>query len=363
MCAAAPILTNQNGNRTGTSHAKRAGRGMELRLRTGLPTDAVGWVLPADDHAGQAVGPAGMNRHLILALVAVMAISACAMPAGPPPSPTPTDTAMGNDLADEINRLRRALAADAPASIPPDAKHEAVWAARASAELARSGVAIDTPQLVVIVDRAPSVQALLVMLAQPNAPWRMIGGDKVSTGQAGRTGYFITPTGVFGHTDGIVGYRALGTPNESGIRGLGGKGMRVWDFGWQQAAPGWGADRAPRDIRMLLHATDPVYLEPRLGRPASKGCIRVSTAMNRFLDRFGVLDAAYERAAPTDPRIARVLLPERTPTWLAGEWLIIIDSSAETATSGEVEAPTDGPEFNAPGAAAAATACPEGAVR
>lgn len=61
------------------------------------------------------------------------------------------------------------------------------------------------------------------------------------------------------------------------------------------------------NIRLLLHATDPDYLEHRRGRPASKGCVRIPAAMNRFLDRHGVLDADYERAA--------------------GDALVVIDSS------------------------------------
>ncbi len=153
-----------------------------------------------------------------------------------------------------------------------------------------------------MVDRDPSVQQLRIILARPDAPWQVIGGSKVSTGQAGRHGYFITPVGVFLHTDGILDYRALGTFNENHIRGLGLKGMRVWDFGWQTAERGWGVDRDTVEIRLEMHATDPEYLEQRLGRPASEGCVRVPATMNRFLDVHGVLDADYERAAQEDPR-------------------------------------------------------------
>jgi hypothetical protein len=66
---------------------------------------------------------------------------------------------------------------------------------------------------------------------------------KVSTGQAGRRGYFITPIGAFQHTDDILDYRALGTFNENHIRGLGMKGTRVWDLGWQTAERGWRVER------------------------------------------------------------------------------------------------------------------------
>jgi hypothetical protein len=40
-----------------------------------------------------------------------------------------------------------------------------------------------------------------------------------------------------------------------------------------------------------------------------------------------VLDADYERAAPDDARIRAVLLPARQPTPLAGNVLVVVDSS------------------------------------
>src|SRR5258708_40290537 len=92
-------------------------------------------------------------------------------------------------------------------------------------------------------------------------------------------------------------------------------------------APLRAGDRGRGDIRLLLHATDPDALERRLGGPASKGCVRIPAAMNRFLDRHGVLDADYERAAKDDPRFEAVLLRERTPTPLAGNALVIVDSA------------------------------------
>ncbi|MFL5286999.1 MAG: hypothetical protein ACJ8AW_40035 [Rhodopila sp.] len=172
------------------------------------------------------------------------------------------------------------------------------------------------------------MQQLRIIVAQPgDRPWYVIGGSKVSTGQSGRRGYFITPAGVFAHTTDILDYRAEGTFTENHIRGLGVKGMRVWDFGWQSADQGWGA-REQREIRLLLHATDPDYLEQRLGKAASQGCVRVPAAMNRFLDVHGVLDAEYEQAAGLDPRYAAVLQPGRHPSSVAGNLLVVVDSSA-----------------------------------
>lgn len=232
------------------------------------------------------------------------------------------------DIDREIALLRAALVREVPQHIAGNPDDDLAWISRAKRVAAASGFVIDRTQLVVVVDRAPAMQQLRIILARPDAVWQVIGGSKVSTGQAGRRGYFITPVGVFLHTDAILDFRALGTFNENHIRGLGLKGMRVWDFGWQTAERGWRADRDEAEIRLQMHATDPDYLEQRLGRPASEGCVRVPATMNRFLDRHGVLDVDYERDAPNDPRLASVLLRDRDPTPLAGHALIVVDSAA-----------------------------------
>ncbi len=182
-----------------------------------------------------------------------------------------------------------------------------------------------------MVDRNPRVQEVAILMARPDGPWEMIGGTKVSTGQKGRFDHYITPLGVFRHTDSILDYRAEGTFNENHIRGLGLKGMRVWDFGWQWAAKGWRPDREKGQMRLLMHATDPANLAHRIGRPASKGCIRVPARLNRFMDRYGVLDSDYERAAEVDPAYRALLLRNRTPTPLAGDILVVIDTSLPPA--------------------------------
>jgi hypothetical protein len=58
--------------------------------------------------------------------------------------------------------------------------------------------------------------------------------------------------------------------------------------------------------------------------------VRIPDAMNRFLDRHGILDADYERAARRDRRFAALLMPDRTPTPLAGNLLVVIDSADQT---------------------------------
>jgi hypothetical protein len=225
-------------------------------------------------------------------------------------------------------RLRHALVQQVPRailSLPPDRMNALM--ARTRDELSANHTPLQNPSLLVVVDRNPRVQLLFIILARLDRKWQLVGADRVSTGQAGRRGYFITPTGVFLHTDAILDYRAEGTFNENHIRGLGRKGMRVWDFGWVQAAKGWNSDEETGEIRLLLHATDPDFLEQRLGRTASKGCIRISAAMNEFLDKYGVLDVDYEVAAAFDASFEAVLRPDRTPTPLAGRTLVIIDSS------------------------------------
>jgi len=231
------------------------------------------------------------------------------------------------EVADEARQLRAAFAAEVPRHTACGPDPGADWIAPARAQIHASGSRIDRPQLIVAVDRNPRHQRLCLLLAHPTRPWQALGGARVSTGAAGRHGYFITPTGVFVHSAAILDWRAEGTYNENHIRGLGRKGMRVWDFGWQRASRGWVPADEPGEIRMLLHATDPDVLEARLGHAASKGCIRVSAAMNRFLDHYGVLDADYERAAPTDAGIRALLPPDRMPTRLAGDMLVVIDSS------------------------------------
>ena len=237
------------------------------------------------------------------------------------------------DVNAESARLRAALMQEVPSMITDKSEREQAWIDQAKAAMAAGGPTIDRAQFLVVVDRNPGVQQMRIVLARPNGAWESLGGSKASTGQTGRRDYYLTPIGVFLHTDAILDWRAEGTFNANHIRGLGLKGMRVWDFGWQLATKGWGTSEEQGEIRLLLHATDPAYLEQRLGHPASKGCVRIPAAMNRFLDHYGILDADYEQVAKGDPRFEAVLLPARAPTPLAGNALVVVDSS-ERSRSG-----------------------------
>jgi hypothetical protein len=129
---------------------------------------------------------------------------------------------------------------------------------------------------------------------------------------------------VFAHTLENPDFRAEGTYNENGIRGYGVQGMRVFDFGWQTAARGWGDGHASA-MRLQMHATDPDVLEPLLGQARSKGCIRIPASVNRLLDHFGVLDADYERALAQGQALW-MLAPDREPTPWSGRYLVVVQT-------------------------------------
>ena len=205
----------------------------------------------------------------------------------------------------------------------PALSHAALIAGQAMS--LRLHAPLDTPQIVLLVDRSPAVQRLWVVLATPGKPWEQLGSVHVSTGKPGRKEHFRTPVGVFVNDSAILGYRALGTYNENHIRGNGTKGMRVWDFGWQ-TTDDWRTKNAPMAVRMEMHATDPANLELRLGRWDSEGCIRIPSRFNTFLDNQGLIDARLREAAATDRRFA-ALLPKATPNPLAGSVVVVVDTA------------------------------------
>lgn len=208
--------------------------------------------------------------------------------------------------------------------IPPD--HVQRYAALAEEAFQRADVMPILPQYVVVVDRNPHVQALLLMWRSVEGDYELAGASPVSTGRPGTFDHFQTPLGVFEHTPMNMDYRAEGTYNRNGIRGYGEKGMRVFDFGWQQARKGWG-DHAVIQMRLQMHATDPDVLEQRVGTIQSEGCVRIPASLNRFLDHYGVLDAEYEEVA--HGRGYRVLQPDREPVADAGRYMVVVDSGLD----------------------------------
>lgn len=210
------------------------------------------------------------------------------------------------------------------------------YSALAKAQLTQANVAIDHDQFVVVADRNPNVQAAFVFVMGPGGV-HPIGATPVSTGRSGQKDHFYTPVGVFANTLENPSFRAQGTKNSNGFRGYGCKGMRIWDFGWQTADKAWGT-REPREIRFQMHATDPDLAEPKLGHPASQGCVRVSAGFNQFVDHYGVLDADYLNAEAQGQQLW-VLPKERATTGLAGRYLVVVDSGATERPEWDTQVP------------------------
>lgn len=204
------------------------------------------------------------------------------------------------------------------------AAEAAGYAALAEQAFLRAGIRPGAAQYLVLVDRHSLVQAMLLFWRSADGAYLLIGASPVSTGRPGSFDHFETPLGVFDHTPDTLDFRAEGTLNENGIRGYGAAGLRVFDFGWQRVAKGWG-DRTVIDMRLQLHATDPDVLEPRLGTRQSKGCIRIPASLNRLLDDYGLLDAEYERLLREGHRFW-MLREDRQPVADAGRYLVIVET-------------------------------------
>ena len=181
-------------------------------------------------------------------------------------------------------------------------------------------------QSFVLVDRSPQVQAAMVLVRTQAGGWHWLGATAVSTGKTGTFEHFLTPLGAFAHTLDNPDFRAEGTLNKNHIRGYGLRGRRVFDFGWQVAERGWGGGGTSK-MRLQMHATDPRVLEPRLGRVASEGCIRIPATLNVFLDVHGVLDADYEAAVANGEKLWILKARRQTIPW-PGRKMVIVDTQA-----------------------------------
>lgn len=219
-------------------------------------------------------------------------------------------------------RARYEAEVDRRLNLPPEAEQRYAQALRSALEAA--GQHALSAQYLLLVDRAPQVQALLLWWLSAQGQLALIGAAPVSTGRPGEYEHFLTPTGVFVHSPANFDHRSEGTENKLGILGYGERGLRVYDFGWQLASRGWGAGgRSP--MRLVLHATDPRYLEQRLGTPQSKGCVRIPASLNRFIDRYALLDADYLRQAEP-AKLHWLLRADREPTPWPGRLMVVIDS-------------------------------------
>jgi hypothetical protein len=248
------------------------------------------------------------SRRLLLAVVITAPIASW-------PS-----VALSSDAVSELINVYRAQV-DRRLELPA---HEAKYYEELiQAALLRADISLITPQYLLVIDRNPYVQVSLLAWRSAQGEFRWIGVSPVSTGIPGFLNHFETPTGVFAHTLTNPDFRSDGAATDDASCTYGPKGMRVFDFGLHKAPRGWG-DGALASMRLQMHS-DFDTVEFRLGVAQTRGCIHIPESLNRFLDRYGVIDAEYEQAA-RERRTPSVLDPRRQTVSDPGRYLIVIDS-------------------------------------
>lgn len=252
-------------------------------------------------------------KSFFVAVIGTLLISVAASAAD-----TPLQWKSGTELAAVFRRE-----VDKRLAIPDDERIR--YAAELQRALDDAGKTPREAQYVLLVDRSPHVQALMIFWRSPESGMHLIGASPVTTGKPGTYDHFATPLGVFEHSLDNPDFRAEGTPNELGVRGYGARGMRVYDFGWVETVRGWGKP-ATSDMRLQMHSTDPKLLEPKLGTIGSKGCIRIPATLNRLIDQYGVLDADYDDALQRGQSLW-VLPPDRRTTPWSGRYLVVIETA------------------------------------
>ena len=241
--------------------------------------------------------------------------------------------------APELSILREKFSASVPSQYQVALTPEMQAAQDAAIRSYPEVQALMAPEFLVVVNRHAKVQSMSVVLTDGKII-HYVGSAKVSTGDLNRKKYFATPIGLFENKREYGNYRAQGTKNENGIRGFGRKGMRVFDFGWQDSVASWGA-RSPASIRLLIHATDPDVLEARLGATASQGCVRIQTGVNVFLDEYGVLDKNY---LATDTTAAGwVLSKTKKFNKYDGRFMIVMEQAPTAMVAPTMQAPSLAP--------------------
>lgn len=230
-------------------------------------------------------------------------------------------TIFAKDLPDEVKAIKQKFI-EKNGTVEIDTDYEKTLTEKAKEKLFSNVFDIPTSsQYFLLVDRNPKAQiATLSFFDAEDKSINIIVAEKVSTGNPKKIGYYETPVGVFKNLPDNMSYRALGTKNKKGWRAFGVKGSRVWDLGWQKSRNFKNPDI---NIRMLIHATDPDHGEKRLGIQDSKGCIRISAKLNKFLDYYGILDAEFEKTI----KRKYVLLKDRETAQFAGSIIVVVDSS------------------------------------
>ncbi|WP_176016377.1 L,D-transpeptidase [Burkholderia sp. BCC0398] len=288
------------------------------------------------NHAESASATSGASAASA-ASAAAPASAASGTPASEaePPPPTPPRRHPPLSVEEAQNATTRALdmrkrfTQEVTRRLNVPANEQRAYGDRLQKALADADLGDLAGEYVVMVDRAPNVQALFVYFrATPANAWLMIGASPVGTGLPGQYDHFLTPLGVFHHSPDTMDFRAEGTTNENGIRGYGHRDMRIYDFGWVDGERGWGKGGVS-PMRFQMHATDPDRLEALLGIRHSKGCVRIPASLNTFLDQHGLLDDDYQARVEAGKSLW-VLRRDRDVTPIAGRYLVVIDSARKT---------------------------------
>jgi len=338
----------------GGSFSVRRDAARHAAPRAGFPSPGSPPLRPWAEGHGR-VGPLAALALLVLLLAPLARASAAAR--HPAAHHTPFGVTEAAEVADpdlraELTAISREFATTVTAKtlarfgrraghrrfklvLSPSAAYRDTIRADALKRLRQANADLSQSQYFVYADRNPAAQVLFLAFYDATAQTvRLLGADFISSGKL-RQGKdsFLTPVGVFENLPDNWGYRAQGTKNDKGWRGLGAQGSRVWDFGYQQAPRRFSHGVYDSQMRLLMHATDPDNGEPRLGGPDSKGCVRISATANAFLDRHGILDRLYEQLAATDPDHSQWLLrKDRTPAPHAGSYLVVGDSAIQSAS-------------------------------
>lgn len=235
--------------------------------------------------------------------------------------------AAGADAPPASAPLAQEFQRDVAPRLQLPAAERLAYAARLQEALDGAAVKVEAEQFIVLVDRAPKVQAALLFWGSAGHGWDYVGATPVSTGLPGTYEHFLTPLGVFNHSLDNPDFRSEGTKNALGFRGYGRKDLRIYDFGWVASPRGWG-DGAMGELRLQMHSTDPQLAEPLLGTPRSEGCVRIPAALNDFIDRHGLLDADYQEALAAGTQFW-VLRADRTVTASPGRYMVVVDTRRE----------------------------------
>jgi hypothetical protein len=134
----------------------------------------------------RAIRILGFLGGLLLASLACAEMRPPRPEAPPTPFGSPSQPEAPLDVAAAAAQLRAALKEEVPHLLVDRPAGRQAWISRSRAAIVASGLTIDRPQILVVIDRNPRVQQIRLILAQPQGEWDDLGGTKVSTGRPGR---------------------------------------------------------------------------------------------------------------------------------------------------------------------------------